>query len=221
MSQLTNVSRFLMVAVLSVLGCIPVASAASGGAQSFDAAKAFCERQTFVLEKLDEVKPWLDYFSGLRNGRSPAPDAACDSSTVRAILNIVGSGDMEKAKDSRSSFFAFYVARAMEPELADRRMDTDRSFRYRNDIVLASFVWLLCPGHADHRSACLKENVEAFPAEFLKTSPVFCDFAEGGTANIEWPPNPAALPLMCAGAGNSSVTAQNSWLKQATIILGD
>jgi hypothetical protein len=203
-------------------GCGVTLAFADDGTNSFDPAKAFCQRQTFVLENINEVFPWLDYFSGLRNGRSPAPDhTVCASSTIRGILSIVGSGDLEMAKDRRSAFFWFYIGRAMEPELADRRIDTDGTFRYRNDIVLAGFIWFLCPGHKDQRYECVKENIGSFPDAFLKTSPVFCDFTESALADVEWPPNRDALPLVCNGGDSQISLRQNAWIRRAEIALGE
>lgn len=222
MPQLMKKFCFLTFTVFSVALFATGVSYASNEVKSFDPAEAFCERQTFVLKNINEVLPWLDYFSGLRNGRSAAPDPkACGSSTIYAILNIVGSQNLEMAKDLRSAFLQFYVSRAMEPELADRRIDTDNTFRYRNDIVLAGFVWLLCPGHGDQRSECVKENVGAFPVSFLQTSPVFCDFAELAKAKVEWPPNRNNLPLVCASGGSSDTGSVKGWIRQASISLGD
>ncbi|MBZ5762396.1 hypothetical protein LAV84_21010 [Rhizobium sp. VS19-DR104.2] len=189
--------------------------------ENFDAAKAFCERQTFALEDINEVKPWLDYFSGLRNGRSSSPPDSCPSSTMRAIVGIVGSGSVEKAEDARAAFLSLYVSRGTEMELADRRRDSDGSFRYRNDIVLAGFVWLLCPGHSDQRLSCVKEVIHNFPAEFVSTSPVFCDFAGPKQGKVEWPPQRALYPLVCADNGQEKSENSDAWLRQAGITLGD
>jgi hypothetical protein len=206
---------------LPILSTFAFIQAPEGNAKTFDAAKAFCERQTFVLEKMDEVRPWLDYFSGLRSGRSPAPDANCASSTVRAILNIVGSENLEAAEASRSGLFRFYVGRTMETELADRRIDMDGSFRYRNDIVLAGFIWLLCPGHGEQRVSCVKRNIAEFPFQFVQTSPIFCDFSTFEESRVEWPPNQAAQPLVCADGGQARSVNSDAWLGQAVTNLGE
>lgn len=205
----------------AALGTSTAAHAQEGVATPFDPAKSFCERQTFELETIGEVDPWLDYFSGLRSGRSATPAESCPSSTIRAILNIFGSGSVELAEDSRTAFFSMYVSRAMEPELTGRRLDTDGSFRYRNDIVLAGFVWLLCPGHGDERASCVKRNIEAFPAQFIQTSPVFCDFAELREDTVEWPPNREARALVCTLTRNTQAASSEAWLRQASITLGD
>jgi hypothetical protein len=183
---------------------------------SFDAARAFCDRQTFTLERIEEVVPWLDYFSGLRSRRSPAPPDDCPSSAIRAVINITSSGSIEMAEALREGFFKSYVARAMEPNLADRRIDQDGTFRYRNDVVLAGFVWFLCPGRGDERVFCVKRVIAEFPDAFLKTSPVFCDFAELDSAKVEWPPNRQTNPLICA---QGSFGDSTSWLKRAEIEL--
>ncbi|MDQ0326323.1 hypothetical protein J2R99_002192 [Rhodopseudomonas julia] len=208
----------LFVAIPAALFAI---QAQAAEAKPFDAAKAFCERQTFVLERIEEVGPWLDHFSGLRNGRSPAPDANCPSSTVRAILNVVTSSTLELAETQRSALFSFYVSRSMGPELGDRIVDPDGSFRYRSDVVLMSFVWLLCPGHGEERLSCVTGAIEGFPTQFVETSPVFCDFAALDKAKVEWPSNREVRPLVCASGGTLQSAAPEAWLRRAGIILGD
>ncbi|MBP0614320.1 hypothetical protein [Jiella mangrovi] len=210
-----------MAASALFLGALAAPGARADDPRPFDAARAFCERQTFTLKSMDEVGPWLDYFSGLRNGRSPAPDVNCPSSTVRAILNIVSSKTVEIAEAQRLALARFYVARAMEPELADRVIDPDGSFRYRNDIVLASFVWLLCPGRGEQRTACVTSVVKEFPDEFVETSPVFCDFAVHDAARVEWPAEREARPLLCARGGSLQSAKPSAWLRKAAISLGD
>ncbi|MES5099689.1 hypothetical protein ABUK73_15790 [Agrobacterium sp. BA1120] len=203
----------LCLAAFSTLIASAVASRAEDSpAPSFDAASAFCDRQTFTLEKIEEVVPWLDYFSGLRSRRSPAPQDNCPSGAIRAVINITSSGSIEMAEALREGFFKSYVARAMEPDLADRRIDQDGTFRYRNDVVLAGFVWFLCPGRGDERVSCVKQIVAGFPDEFLKTSPVFCDFAEFDSAKVEWPSNRQTNPLVCA---QSNFPDPTSWLDRA------
>lgn len=205
---------------LLILPISTVIHAQDGNTGPFDAARSFCERLTFVLQDVHEVEPWLDYFSGLRDGRSPPPAMNCPSSTVRAIVNIVGSGSVEFAEASRSGLFSFYVARAMETELTDRRLDFDGSFRYRNDIVLAGFVWLLCPGHGEQRTLCVKSNVGDFPIQFLQTSPVFCDFAAFAAEKVEWPTDREVRPLVCARNKTEKTSGSEGWLIQAAAELG-
>lgn len=208
------------------LACVILAlffpsSAYTQNQNDFNPAKSFCERQTFVLEDMDEVDPWLNYLSGLRNGRSPVPEADCPSSTIRTILNITSSASIEMAEDSRFAFFQFYVARAMESELAERRIDTDGSFRYRNDIVLAGFIWLLCPGHGEKRKACAKNIISAFPVDYIRSSPVFCDFSGIETARVEWPPSRSSLPLVCADSLDTQSASPDVWLSRAAKSLGE
>ncbi len=219
MPQLNRPMLLGACALVAALFAAPAARA--DDAKPFDAARAFCERQTFVLEDIDEVVPWLDYFSGLRNGRSPVPDVDCPSSTVRAIVNIARSENLEMAKAQRSALQGFYVARAMEPELSDRLVDPDRSFRYRNDIVLASFVWFFCPGQGEEKTSCVTKVVTKFPEEFLQTSPVFCDFSDLDAARVEWPENREVRPLVCAGGGSAESVKPDVWLRQAGISLGE
>ena len=201
-----------LAAFSTLLSAAAVSHAQDSPAASFDAGKAFCDRQTFTLETLQEVVPWLDYFSGLRSGRSPAPRDNCPSSTVRAVINIVSSDSTEKAEALREGFFRFYVARATEPDLAERRNDSDGAFRYRNDVVLAGFVWMLCPGQGSQRVSCVNKTISGFPKQFLQTSPIFCDFTELYIAKVEWPPNRQANPLVCTQRG---VADPISWLNNA------
>lgn len=121
----------LFLSVLTISADVSAQGSTTSG--PFDAAEAFCERQDFVLENMDEVKPWLNYFGGLGNGSSPSPADSCPSSTVRAIVGILGSGSVEQAEADRFRFLSFYVSRGTEMELTDRRLDSDGSFRYRND----------------------------------------------------------------------------------------
>ncbi|GGF86417.1 hypothetical protein GCM10007301_52840 [Azorhizobium oxalatiphilum] len=225
-----HAQRIALRGVLLLLGALaaPISTYAqtavprpSDAAQPFDAARAFCERQTFALETMAEVDPWLAYFSGLRTGRTPAPDDDCPSRTVHTIISIVGSGSVEAAEASRAAFHGFYVTRAMEPQSAERRLDTDTSFRYRNDLVLAGFVWMLCPGRGPQQVACVKRVIEGFPARFLQTSPVFCDFAPGQPTQVEWPASPQTRPLTCAKGGNATAADAEAWLKQAANVLAD
>ncbi|UHS64193.1 hypothetical protein HRR99_22050 [Agrobacterium vaccinii] len=188
--------------------------------EAFDPARAFCERQTFTLDNVQEVKPWLDYLSGLRNGRSEAPGDECNSSTVRAIVNMSRSGSVERAEASRWALLQFYVSRAFESDLVEKRYDTDNSFRYRNDLLLSSFVWLLCPGKGNGRTACAKELILKFPDQFLSSSPVLCDFASGDMKSILWPEDRRGLPLLCSQDRNGQVDAEE-WLEKAAINFGD
>lgn len=86
------------------------------------------------------------------------------------------------------------------------------------DIVLAGFVWMLWSGHDEQRLSCVTRIIHEFPAEFVRTSPVFCDFAEPERGKVEWPPQRAAHPLVCADNGQGK---SDAWLNQAPVFLGD
>lgn len=181
---------------------------------AFDPKQAFCERQTFALERMEEVSSWLDYVGGLRVARTEAPELnECPSSTVRAIYNIITAFGSEGVEGIRSGFLQFYVGRAVQPELVERVTDQDGSFRYLNDVTLASLAWLTCPGTGDAQLKCVRGIVEGFPEQFLETSPVFCDFARTFKADaVERPPERTGTMLLCAGATGAETPRPDAWL---------
>ncbi|MBB3948696.1 hypothetical protein GGQ73_004687 [Rhizobium skierniewicense] len=217
MSELIHMIRFGIISF--VFGWSGIASS-THAQEAFDPGKAFCERQTFSLETIGEIKPWLDYFSGLRNGRSDAPGDSCQSSTVRSIVEMSRSSSVEVAEARREAILVSYIAKASEPELAEKKYDVDGSFRYRNDLVLAGFTWLLCPGRGTERATCVRNIVLKFPDQFLSSSPILCDFSRSEVKSIEWPEDRRELPLLCRNGGDSQV-GPDAWLKAAAITFGD
>lgn len=207
-----------MTALLLIVGTCVGGSLPAQGSSGFDAARAFCDRQTFELESLNEVKPWLDYVSGLRTGRSTPPGDDCASTTARAIVGVVASQTLEEAEAKREAFHGFYTAKALLPDSSERAEDTDGSFRYRNDVTLAGFVWFLCPGTGEDRRACVRETVSRFPDAFTRTRPVFCDFASSDAANVERVAARADLPLECFG---SPAGAPEGWMERTANVLGE
>ncbi|WP_249740652.1 hypothetical protein [Agrobacterium rubi] len=217
MSQLRKMIRLSIVSL--VFGWSGIVSSVHAQ-EFFDASKAFCDRQTFSLNNIREVKPWLDYFSGLRNGRSDAPGDFCESNTVRSIVDMSRSSSLEVAEARREAILKFYIAKASEPDLAERKYDTDGSFRYRNDLVLAGFTWLLCPGKGNERAACVRNIIFKFPDQFLSSSPVLCDFSGSTVKSVQWPEDRRELPLLCRNGVDSQANVE-MWLKQAAITFGD
>lgn len=185
-------------------------------AQGFDPQDAFCERQTFLLESVEEVLPWLDYVGGLRVARTEAPELDCPSATVRAIYDVFASPSEPAALAKREAFLMLYVSQAMEPDTRQRALDRDGSFRYRNDLTLASFGWLLCPGTGEVQIECLRSILEGLPVAYLETSPVFCDFAEGERTRVEWPQVLDVLPLTCSPSSDAADPSRQ-WLNAFSV----
>ena len=217
MSELIQMMRLGIISF--VFGWVGIASSANAQ-EAFDPGQAFCERQTFSLDNIGEVKPWLDYFSGLRNGRSDAPGDSCQSNTVRSIVEMSRSSSVEIAEARREAILKSYIAKASEPNLAEKKYDVDGSFRYRNDLVLAGFTWLLCPSRGNERATCVKNIVLKFPDQFLSSSPVLCDFSRSTVKPIQWPEDRRKLPLLCKNSGDFQ-TSVEAWLKDAAITFGD
>lgn len=190
------------------------ANAQNTEASRFDPEAAFCERQSFLLESLDEVLVWIDYVGGLREARTNAPELDCPSATVRAVYDVLASPTEEAALAKRHAFFIGYVSQAMEPESRQRAMDPDGSFRYLNDLTLASFAWMLCPGRDDVQTQCLRSIVEELPDQYLETSPVFCDFAIGPKSDVEWPRVIDELPLTCHPRSGDARASADAWLNE-------
>lgn len=149
---------------------------------------AFCERETFRLADPSEVVPWLEHMMLLRTGAVAAPSLDCPSTTIGALFEVLSSSGPEEGIPKRDAFIARYAERAATSDGAEAR--------YLNDVEAASFVWLFCSGA--EQAACMEEIIAAQPAEFLATSPVFCDFApEDAAGTVEWPSR-ADLPLLCS-----------------------
>lgn len=201
---------------ITILLCVMVSSASAQpeARQGFDPKAAFCDRQTFLLESIDEVLPWIDYLGGLREARTEAPELDCPSATVRAIYDVFASPHEEAALAKREAFLMGYVAQAMEPASRPRALDQDGSFRYRNDMTLASFGWLLCPGTDEAQMGCMRSLVESLPAEYLETSPVFCDFTTGSKTGVEWPRVMEDPPLTCSPRSSDPGTSADVWLNE-------
>lgn len=218
----------MLIGLIAILLILTPLSAFADDVPSFTTSKtgnfmpqaAFCERQTFRLENITEIPKWLDYLGGLRSGRTGAPSADCPSSTLRAIIGILSSQDAAAARDARIAFAASYVSSAMEPDSVGRTLDHSGNFRYLNDLTLASFLWLLCPGTGDARGDCIDGLLRQLPAHYLRTSPVFCDFTDlpldaTRTEAIEWPSGTVELPLLCSASGDSSSSGEGEvkeWL---------
>ncbi len=204
---------FRSIANLAILSTVLTAtSALSMDKQSFDPMEAFCDRQTFALESIGEVLPWLEYLSGMREARAAAPELDCPSSTVRAIYNVFASPNEDAAKAQRHAFLYFYISKAMGQESSERAMDQDGSFRYLNDMTLASFGWLLCPGTGAARTECARGLFGSFPDEYLRTSPVLCDFSNGDKSAVEWPRTMDTPPLSCSPRTPDRQAAAGAWL---------
>jgi len=166
-----------------------VASADTPVVITFDPRAAMCDRQTFGLEAASEAEPWLAYLGQMRRGEAEVPDPdVCPSTTLQQILGILGAPDLPTAEGRRAALLASGAARGSMADSAERTRDPEGTFRYRNDLVVAGFAWLLCPGTGATQRDCVAARIAELPNEVLATSPVLCDFAQAP----EMPRDPAA-----------------------------
>ena len=180
-------------------------------AESFDARQALCDRQTFRLQDLSEVNPWLDYLSGLRTGQTTPPDPnKCGSSTLRQIFAALT--DTEMAPAHRHALVMFYASSAMDPDSFERHTDQSGHFRYLNDLTAASLLWLVCPSEQGRKSACFEPVISGLADTFLMSSPVFCDFSETPTPELTFDGSSYAdLPGLCSAAATRTKLHED-WL---------
>lgn len=178
MSKLnTSLVAATLFAATYLLPTIGISQGNATPPEEFNPQGEFCNRQTFRLIEIDEIKPWLDYLGGLRTGRTTPPDPeSCQSATVRQVFTAVTSPTL--AEETRRQIVSFYVSTGMEPLNADRARDTSGQFRYLNDITAASLLWVICPNIDGSKAACFDPIISSMPEEFLRTSPVFCDYAD-------------------------------------------
>jgi hypothetical protein len=184
--------------VIMALGGATVACLVPGGAAAqaerpavtdFEPRAALCDRQTFLLETASEAAPWFAYLGDMRRGGAQVPDPdICPSSTLQQILGVLGAPDLPTAEGRRAALLASRAAGGVMAESAERGRDQEGTFRYRNDLVVAGFAWLLCPGTGAAQGECVAARIRELPDGILATSPVLCDFAQ----TREIPVDPAA-----------------------------
>lgn len=184
---------------------------------AFTPIGAFCDRQNMVLESIEEIDPWLDYLGGLRTGRTAPPDPeTCASNTLRTIFSALTAPDLETAVALRNALIISYANKALSKDSAARARDTEGNFRYLNDLTAASLLWLTCPKIDGSRAQCFEETSQELNEEFLRTSPVFCDYTRtSGPSEPEVAPAFSTfdhLPGLCSGVtGKKASTTE--WLK--------
>ena len=208
--------KAIMLAVSAALAISsgPMWAETPNAAYDFDPQDAFCSRQTMHLVSREEVRPWLDYVAGLRTGRSTPPDPeTCASNTVRQVFAAVMNPHTAAAE--RVAMVRYFASAAMDGDNVARMTDETGDFRYLNDVMAASLLWLVCPAVDGSNASCMSESLAVLPSDFLSSSPVFCDFSD--SPSLELIENSHAneiqdLPGVCSAVTSPNARAEK-WLR--------